>query len=395
MKNLLLLAASIVFITSCGGGGGDSKPPAVIKPSFSFVAPTTITNASDPASSGCTGSTWADCIKLVATPIDPQSRLVSKIWATEGGSLFRFTNPSSCEPYTRQGDDTISSQLYCGHNGYQCKYRYSFQYTDRTESGDVWTNADFQDRVVNINAIPCVSGSAIDGYIQEALIFADLNHNLSQDVGEPTTTTNVQGQFSFNTPIPSDALLILKGGIDSTTGVSFPENYTLIGYSSKKDGFVISPISTLNYFLNDANLNETLGLEYFDVYNDDPVIQMPSDDASKVLETNMRLSVLVSSIAEITQEKDFTKIFQEISKVMKLNDLKFTAFGADTIVNNTIQNIAIKNNLDLKNLQKTSSVLTEYLGEISIDSSEVYLDKFKNGITTTPMELKELFDEGV
>ena len=122
---------------------------------------------------------------------------------------------------------------------------------------------------------------------------------------------------------------------------------------------------------------------------------MPSDDASKVLETNMRLSVLVSSIAEITQEKDFTKIFQEISKVMKLNDLKFTAFGADTIVNNTIQNIAIKNNLDLKNLQKTSSVLTEYLGEISIDSSEVYLDKFKNGITTTPMELKELFDEGV
>ena len=395
MKHKLITFLTLTFIASCGGGGGSDSKSAVIKPSFTFDAPTTITNASDPAASGCTGLTWDDCIKLVATPIDPQNRLVSKLWATEGGSLFRFTNPAICEPYTRQGDDTISSPLYCGHNGYQCQYRYSFQYTDRTESGDVWTNSDFVDRIVNVNAIPCVSGSAIDGYIQEALIFADLNHNLLQDVGEPTTTTNVQGQFSFNTPIHSNALLILKGGIDSTTGVSFPENYTLIGYASKKDGFVISPISTLNYFLNDANLNETLGLTYFDVYKDDPVIKMPSEDASKVLETNMRLSVLVSSIAEITQEKDFTKIFQEISRVMKSNDLKFTAFGADKIVNNTIQNIAIKNNLDLKNLQKTSLVLTKYLEEISIDSSEVYLDKFKNGITTRPLELKELFNEGI
>lgn len=388
MKNLLLLVTSVVFITSCGGGGGDSTP-AEIAPSFSYDFPATISDGDDPSSSGCTGTTWDDCIKLTATANDPQNRLITKEWQ------IKNSNTANCEPYTRQSDNIISNPVYCSSTNYSCGYRYRWEYTHTPSDGTPFARFDFQDFNVNINASSCVSGSAIDGYIQEALIFADLNHNLSQDVGEPTATTNVQGQFSFNTPIPRDALLILKGGIDSTTGVSFPENYTLIGYSSKKDGFVISPISTLNYFLNDANLNETLGLAYFDVYKDDPVIQMPSDDASKVLETNMRLSVLVSSIAEITQEKDFTKIFQEISKVMKLNDLKFTAFGADTIVNNTIQNIAIKNNLDLKNLQKTSSVLTEYLGEISIDSSEVYLDKFKNGITTTPMELKELFDEGV
>ena len=393
MKKLSLYILTSTFIlSSCGGGGGGSSAPApVIQPSFSFNAPTTITDGSSPSSSGCTGATWDDCIKLTAIPNDPQGRLISKQWATESNSgLFSFSNSSLCEPYTRESDNIISSPAYCTSNGYSCKYRYSYRFSDRTEDGDIWTNANFQDVDVFVNAIPCVSGSAVDGYIQEANIFADLNRNFIQDDNEPFTTTGQLGQFTFNKPISNNTLLVLKGGIDSATGIVMPENYTLVGFSSQNEKFIISPISSIAYFMGENfSPNDSLDIELFDIYKDDPIAQLNSEEASSVLLTNIKISIFAETISKTLKQDDYLKIYESIAKKMTDKELSLKDISSKELIYETIKDIDYQDMLDTTDAIYVSKKINSFLDSIVIDESNGYLQKFEVGLKKLPLEIKE------
>ena len=68
------------------------------------------------------------------------------------------------------------------------------------------------------------SGVAIDGYIKDATACLDLNINGTCDAGEPTTSTAIDGTFSFtDVNVPADALMpvIVSGGTDTATGKAF------------------------------------------------------------------------------------------------------------------------------------------------------------------------------
>ena len=241
MKKLLLLFFSLFLTISCGGGGGGgggsdggSQTQSVVSPSISISGPSSITVSNKNYSRDCLGNA-ATCLKLTANISGPQNRITTWKWQNQN------TRGGPCYPLT-SNRTTMTVPLWCG-GGYSCQYSYDVSWWTGTRTAYIQPF-----HTVNVGPLPCSSGSAIDGYIQDANVFADLNYNFIQDNNEPSTTTNILGQFSFNYPLPNEALLILRGGVDSFTGIEMPENYTLIGYSSNKEQRIISPISTLSYF---------------------------------------------------------------------------------------------------------------------------------------------------
>ena len=389
MRNLsTYILVSTFILASCGGGGGggDSTPP-VIQPSFSYVLPTTITDNTNPSNSGCTGTTFADCIKLTASETDPQNRLVSKEW-----EIYN-SNSVNCGPYTREGDTIISSPLYCGHNGYSCKFRYSWTFNDVANEGDIWTNYNSQNHTVYVNAIACVSGSAVNGYIQEANIFVDLNQNFIQDGDEPFTITGQLGQFTFDTPISDNSLIVLKGGIDSATGIEMPENYTLLGYSSNEK-FIISPISSIAYFMDEGfSPNESLGIKYFDIYVDDPMTQINSEEASNVLLTNIKISIIAENLSKAMKQDDYLKIYEAMAKTMTEKEVALNNISSKELIYETIIQIDFQNKLDINEAMSVSKKINSFLESIVIDETKEYLQKFETGLKTLPKEIKESLEK--
>ena len=379
IKNYLLFLASVILI-SCGGGGGDSGPKSISSPTISLAGPTAISTpsgGSTPASVGCTGSTWETCIKITANVSDPQNRITTAQWQnlnTIGGVCYPVTVSTN----------TMSVPLKCTRNGYSCTYSYDVKW---------WTGTKYQYiqpfHTVTVQPVSCASGSAIDGYIQEATVFADLNKNLIQDTDEPFTTTNIQGQFYFNSPISDDVLLVMKGGIDSFTGITLPENYMLIGLSSNTEKRVISPISTLSYFLPDTyNINEMLGLSLFDAFLDDPVIQIANEEASKVLKTNMQISILLESISKITNESDYFKIYSTIAESFSTSTINLTFLTSPDLISQSIHHLTQDAGFDSSNIDIVSENLSNFLNAMNInEESNSHLVLFEQGMTTFPIDL--------
>jgi len=370
---------STFILASCGGGGvGGSAPDNIISPTISISGPSTI-SWSDSGPVGCTGSSIDDCIKLTANVTDPQNRISTAQWQnlnTLGGV---------CYPVTTNAN-VMSVPLYCTSDGYSCTYSYDVSWYTGTKYE--YIQPFF---TVNVQGpIPCASGSAVDGYIQEANIFVDLNRNFVQDINEPFTTTGQLGQFTFDTPISDNSLLVLKGGIDSATGIVMPENYTLIGISRNNEKFIISPISSIAYFMGENfSPNDSLGIKLFDVYQDDPMTQLNSEEASSVLLTNIKISIIAETISQTLKQDDYLKIYESIAKIMTDKELTLRDISSKELIFETITEIDYQDMLDMTDAIYVSERVNSFLDSIVIDESNEYLQKFEIGLKTLPKEIKK------
>ena len=150
----------------------------------------------------------------------------------------------------------------------------SFQYTV-TDDGGVSdpTPATVTIEVTPIDDLPSSSGTAVDGYIVGATVFADANENGTLDLGEAFTTTGSNGQFTL---VGGSGPLVLFGGTDISTGLPFQGQLTAPAGSE-----VVTPLTTLIQALvatgaYDAATAETqvelaLGLPDVDLTTFDPV----------------------------------------------------------------------------------------------------------------------------
>lgn len=114
----------------------------------------------------------------------------------------------------------------------------SFQYTvvDNQGAAD-GTPAEAR---ITVNAIddPLTTlGTAIDGYIVGATVFADENNDKVLDAGEASTTTGANGQFSL---VGGNGPLVLIGGTDMSTGLPFAGILT-----APEGSTVVTPLTTL------------------------------------------------------------------------------------------------------------------------------------------------------
>jgi Ca2+-binding RTX toxin-like protein len=114
----------------------------------------------------------------------------------------------------------------------------SFQYTvvDNDGATDA-TPATATISVSNVDDPDSNQGSAIDGYIVGATVFADADNDKVLDAGEASTTTVANGQFTL---VGDSGPLVLIGGTDMSTGLPFTGILT-----APEGSTVVTPLTTL------------------------------------------------------------------------------------------------------------------------------------------------------
>jgi hypothetical protein len=143
-------------------------------------------------------------------------------------------------------------------------------------------------------------GLVIDGYVDGAVVYRDLNGNGLRDPGEPFTETNANGEFSFRA-LPGSGTLRASGGIDVATGEAF-----LGEMSAPSSATVITPLTTLvqqYVLLNEGTAGraadivaETLGLTGADLLNDDPV-RLALDGSVEQLRTAAKVANVMQLVS--------------------------------------------------------------------------------------------------
>lgn len=93
-----------------------------------------------------------------------------------------------------------------------------------------------------------LTGVAIDGYLQGATVFLDLNGNGLQDNGEPKGVTNATGQYALDYSQVSASIagsqIVVTGGVDTDTGNAFTGRLTAHATNAAQ-GQVVTPLTTL------------------------------------------------------------------------------------------------------------------------------------------------------
>jgi len=185
-------------------------------------------------------------------------------------------------------------------------------------------------------------GKAVDGYLNKATVFLDLNNNLQLDSTEPSTTTNYSGSYTLevdkNIDI-SDATLVVIGGYDIDTDEKFTGILkTSVNLKDKNGKLNISPISSvLKEYLDDGieltqakeKVANIFGISSSDIAKD-PVKEFTNNP--KLYKENIKL---VKLFKELKKENGF-KLFEDkelmskLFKNIKTNDTALTDLSAFT-----------------------------------------------------------------
>jgi len=93
-----------------------------------------------------------------------------------------------------------------------------------------------------------LSGLAVDGYVQGATVFLDVNKNGLLDSGEPSATTDSAGKYTLDYASVSGNVtglpIVVTGGIDTDTGNAFTGQLSARA-DKAASGQVVSPLTSL------------------------------------------------------------------------------------------------------------------------------------------------------
>ena len=93
-----------------------------------------------------------------------------------------------------------------------------------------------------------ITGVAVDGYLQGATVFLDINRNGIADAGEPSTTTDLSGRYALDYSGVTGSItglpVVVTGGVDSDTGFAFAGKLAA-PVESARQAQVVTPLTTL------------------------------------------------------------------------------------------------------------------------------------------------------
>jgi len=131
-----------------------------------------------------------------------------------------------------------------------------------------------------------LNGKGVDGYLDGATVFIDLDRDGVQDANETnSTTTDSQGNFSLSTAA-SDYFITMTGGTDIATGKAF---YGVL--QAPAGSSVVTPLTTLlANGLSQSDLQTAFGLDSsIDLTTTDPVAGASDSDIAKVAAIGVQL----------------------------------------------------------------------------------------------------------
>jgi len=161
-----------------------------------------------------------------------------------------------------------------------------------------------------------VSGAVIDGYVEGATVFADLNGDGIFNTGEPSAITDASGGYTLTTTASLDGISIVStGGTDVTTGAT-------VDYMVAPAGVTyVTPISTLAHYSNEAGgdpltLLADLGFTTEDLLVD-PVVAGNEDflaAGAGILTAVASASSLISGASGVDQSTVAQTVFNQLAQ---------------------------------------------------------------------------------
>ena len=190
-----------------------------------------------------------------------------------------------------------------------------------------------------------LSGVAVDGYLQGATVFLDVNSNGLLDAGEPSTLTDASGRYTLDyskvsTPVTGLSMRV-TGGIDTDTGYAFTGRLSAAADKAAQ-GQVISPLTSLvdavmaQGLAKDAAAAKTLvanalGLSAADLATDpvavlanQPAIYLASVELQRVVQLLAAVNAQAGESPHKAQErvmKAFAVAIQAQSKAVSVSQL--------------------------------------------------------------------------
>ncbi|PIY28472.1 MAG: hypothetical protein CO105_06770 [Comamonadaceae bacterium CG_4_9_14_3_um_filter_60_33] len=189
------------------------------------------------------------------------------------------------------------------------------------------------------SSISSLSGVAVDGYLQGATVFLDLNKNGLQDTGEPSALTSATGQYTLDYSQVSSAIeglqIVVTGGVDTDTGNTFTGRLTARA-SKATQGQVVTPLTSLvdaivaQGLAADVTAAQTLvatalGLTVADL-GKDPVAALASTPAiytqAVALQRAVQLLASLNANPGESSHKAQERMMKAIAKVVKSQESK-------------------------------------------------------------------------
>lgn len=225
------------------------------------------------------------------------------------------------------------------------------------------------------------SGVVVDGYISGATACLDLNINGLCDTGEPTTTTQNDGTFSFtDIEIEKNLLLpvIVKGGVDTATGKAFK--------------------GELKNIVDAQSVNSSTSLHVTPLTDLVASAYMASSDKSAT-ELNQFKSDIASSLGVSSERVDADpmldkELFAKAQEVQQLKELMLTSVlkATNTLAGSDAAN-AIAKNISLaiaKSMQESGGLLSVSLALATLEALYSNLAIPANEKEFIDLQLKEI-----
>jgi hypothetical protein len=164
-----------------------------------------------------------------------------------------------------------------------------------------------------------LSGVVVDGYVQGATVYLDVNNNGIQDAGEPSGVTSASGQYVLTSTSPLAQIngmrLRITGGIDQSTGQPFTHSMsTVVEDAGSKPFVIVTPLTTLidgmlasgaaaNITQARDSLARALGLSSSAVLEKDPLTLAATEPTllQKMVALQKAMEVLASSDKAATE----------------------------------------------------------------------------------------------
>ncbi len=284
------------------------------------------------------------------------------------------------------GAGFVSSQAFSGEYSdisiianSELKAQWKMDYI--SENGFILDQTDNNhDLLINgdVEIIKTTSGSASDGYILGATVFADENENGIFDEGESYDTTNIFGDYELSS---SKGTLTLIGGVDISTNSMFNTVMT-----APEGSIMITPFTSIIDKM--LKLEESLSLDesnnkLLDVLNLDTHIDLLTldslDDESDLGLATQKIALMILSM------NSFAELFSDENgfELLALEAITNTQFDFtnELWISNVINsnNETIINTIISINEAMLNAQTLEELVQVQIEAGDIYAD-IKNGI---------------
>ncbi|MEL0070502.1 MAG: hypothetical protein VW873_06780, partial [Betaproteobacteria bacterium] len=226
-RALFLATAISMLLSACGGGGGGKTQeigvtPGNNAPVYGDMGPFSLIEGSTEVVTLSVSDPDGDAVTLsIGSGGD------SALFSISGTTLSFIDAPDYENPSDANGDNT-------------------YQVTIAANDTKATSTTTFEVSVLN-----ALEGRVVDGPIAGANIFIDANCNGSQDDGEPSATTDADGNywlddFDAGTVVECTVRVIAKGGTDSATGVEVASLTLVAALEAGATGDLhVTPLSTL------------------------------------------------------------------------------------------------------------------------------------------------------